>query len=102
MQLYLKLSVKDQKRVCFSGCRGLFNFSRHFYLRCYAELNQVDKVMQNAQGMEVSLIQGNIDQSIKWNENFQKETLNIYERLSLKNTPAKGGLIVWPETAAPI
>ena len=32
------------------------------------------KLMQNAQGMEVSLIQGNIDQSIKWNENYQRET----------------------------
>jgi apolipoprotein N-acyltransferase len=57
--------------------------------------------MHSAQGMEVSLIQGNIDQSIKWNENYQRETLNIYERLSLKNSPANGSLIVWPETAAP-
>ena len=51
--------------------------------------------------MDVSLIQGNIDQSIKWNENFQKETINIYEELSLRRPPAHGGLIVWPETAVP-
>ncbi len=51
--------------------------------------------------MDVSLIQGNIDQSIKWNENFQKETINIYEELSLRHPPANGGLIVWPETAVP-
>ncbi len=57
------------------------------------ELDQVEKAMDNAKSMEVSLIQGNIDQSIKWNENFQKETLNIYEGLSLQNTPAEGGLI---------
>ena len=42
-----------------------------------------------------------IYQSIKWNENFQKETLNIYEDISIKNIPASGGLIVWPETAVP-
>jgi apolipoprotein N-acyltransferase len=64
-------------------------------------VGQVEKAMDNAKSMEVVLIQGNIDQSIKWNENFQKETLNIYERLSLQNTPAEGGLLVWPETALP-
>ena len=64
-------------------------------------VNQVEKAMDNAKSMEVTLIQGNIDQAIKWNENFQKETLNIYERLSLQNTPAEGGLLVWPETALP-
>jgi apolipoprotein N-acyltransferase len=71
------------------------------YIYGICRLDQVNKVMQNAQGMEVSLIQGNIDQSIKWNENYQRETLNIYERLSVKNAPAKRGLIIWPETAAP-
>jgi len=64
-------------------------------------LNQMSKVMRNAPDMEVSLIQGNIDQSIKWSEQYQKETMNIYERLSLKNVLARGSLIVWPETAAP-
>ena len=71
------------------------------YIYGFCRLDQVNKVMQNAQGMEVSLMQGNIDQSVKWNENYQKETLNIYEQLSLKNAPANGSLIVWPETAAP-
>jgi apolipoprotein N-acyltransferase len=71
------------------------------YIYGFCRLDQVNKVMQNAQGMEVSLIQGNIDQSIKWNENYQRETLNIYERLSVINSPANGSLIVWPETAAP-
>jgi apolipoprotein N-acyltransferase len=62
---------------------------------------QVDKLLQNAAGIEVSLIQGNIDQGIKWNDSFRKETINIYEYLSLQNAPAKGSLIVWPETALP-
>ncbi len=66
-------------------------------------VNSIDKIMNNALTpyMEVSLIQGNIDQSIKWNQDFQKETMNIYEDISLKNIPSRGGLIVWPETAVP-
>jgi apolipoprotein N-acyltransferase len=64
-------------------------------------VDHVNKIVKNSPGIEVFLIQGNIDQSIKWNEDFQKETLNIYERLSLKNLPGNNSLIIWPETAAP-
>lgn len=62
---------------------------------------QVDAFLKNAPTMEVSIVQGNIDQAVKWNDSFQKETINIYEQLSLQNRPAAGGLIVWPETAVP-
>jgi len=64
-------------------------------------IHQVDQALKNAPEMNVSLIQGNIDQSIKWNENFQKETIRIYEELSLTSSSGDGGLIVWPETAVP-
>jgi apolipoprotein N-acyltransferase len=71
------------------------------YAYGFCRLDQVNKAVRNSQGTEVSLIQGNIDQSIKWNENYQKETLNKYEQLSLKNSPGNGSLIIWPETAVP-
>lgn len=62
---------------------------------------QVEEILQNAAGIEVAMIQGNIDQSIKWNDGFQKKTINIYEQLSLQNAPLTEGLVVWPETAVP-
>ena len=73
------------------------------YIYGILRVNSIDKQLlsESVPSMEVSLIQGNIDQSIKWNENFQKETINIYEDISLKNIPVNGGLIVWPETAVP-
>lgn len=64
-------------------------------------IHQIDEALKDAPGMDVSLIQGNIDQSIKWNENFQKETIDIYEELSLRQPSVQGGLMVWPETAVP-
>lgn len=64
-------------------------------------VDQVFKIVRNSPGIEVSLIQGNIDQSVKWDKRYKTETLNIYEQLSLKKTPGNGSLIVWPETAAP-
>ncbi|AJE03732.1 apolipoprotein N-acyltransferase [Geobacter pickeringii] len=50
----------------------------------------------------VALIQGNIDQNIKWDPAFQEATVSIYERLSRKAC-ATGpvDLVVWPESAAP-
>ncbi len=64
-------------------------------------INQSNQAMKEAPEMEVSLIQGNIDQSIKWNANFQEETIHIYEELSLRHQAVNGGLMVWPETAVP-
>jgi apolipoprotein N-acyltransferase len=63
--------------------------------------SQVEKALRSAPQIGVSLIQGNIDQSKKWNDAFQKQTVKIYEQLSLQNAPPEGGLIVWPETAVP-
>jgi len=71
------------------------------YIYGFYRLDHVYKEMRNSPGIEVSLIQGNIDQSVKWDKNFKTETLNIYEQLSLKNSPGNGRLIVWPETAVP-
>ncbi len=49
----------------------------------------------------VSIIQGNIDQSLKWDKNFRESTINIYERLTMSSLNRDPELIVWPETAAP-
>jgi apolipoprotein N-acyltransferase len=49
----------------------------------------------------VALIQGNIDQSIKWEPSFQNETVRIYRDLSLQAAKERPRLIVWPETATP-
>jgi apolipoprotein N-acyltransferase len=49
----------------------------------------------------VALIQGNIDQSIKWDTSFQSETVRIYRDLSLRAAKEGPQLIIWPETATP-
>ena len=55
----------------------------------------------SGQALEVAIVQGNIDQGVKWDPAMQAATIEQYRRLSLeaaKHTPA---LIVWPETAVP-
>ena len=52
--------------------------------------------------LKVTVVQGNIDQSIKWNPSFQAETVRTYRRLSLSSKPFGPDLVVWPETAVPL
>ena len=51
--------------------------------------------------VKVSIIQGNIDQSIKWNPAYQEKTINLYEKLTRATNRFKPHLIVWPETSVP-
>lgn len=52
--------------------------------------------------LKVALIQGNIDQAVKWSPAFREATLDIYERLSRRATAEQpADLVVWPESAAP-
>ncbi len=64
----------------------------------YDYLNSV-----SSKKLSVSLVQGNIDQSHKWDKRFQDFTLNKYFSLTRKAISSSSGvrLIIWPETAMP-
>jgi apolipoprotein N-acyltransferase len=67
----------------------------------YVKMRHVDRETIKSPPLKVALVQGNIDQSIKWDESFQLETLKIYRRLSMRVAEDKPDLIIWPETATP-
>jgi apolipoprotein N-acyltransferase len=67
----------------------------------YFRIAYIEKLSNNEKHLDVALIQGNIDQNIKWNSLYQAKTIDIYRSLSLASGISPGGLIVWPETAAP-
>lgn len=50
--------------------------------------------------LAVGIVQGNIDQAIKWEKAFQQETLRIYAGLTREAAPGTR-LVVWPEAAVP-
>ncbi len=64
-------------------------------------IRQLDTLLQTAPEMSVALVQGNIDQSKKWDPAFQQETLKRYGRLTRRILEEKPSLVVWPETALP-
>ncbi|WP_373181903.1 apolipoprotein N-acyltransferase [Halomonas campaniensis] len=51
--------------------------------------------------LRVALLQGNLDQLIKWTPEGQREAANIYAELT-RNQPDDLDLIVWPEAALPM
>jgi apolipoprotein N-acyltransferase len=53
-----------------------------------------------AERAPVVLAQGNIDQAIKWDRAFQRQTLEIYAELTRAGGPGSR-LVVWPEAAVP-
>lgn len=61
------------------------------------------KLNKHIKGKEIktAIIQGNIDQSIKWNPSYQRKTIEIYLELTRSCYPYKPKLIIWPETAMP-
>jgi apolipoprotein N-acyltransferase len=50
--------------------------------------------------IRVSVVQGNIEQGIKWDPEFASRTIAIYEGLT-RRADRGSDLIVWPETAVP-
>lgn len=69
----------------------------------YGELRlaQVDRMAADAPRARVAVVQGNIEQSQKWDPAMQIATIETYLRLSLSAGAARPDLIVWPESAAP-
>ena len=56
---------------------------------------------EDGERMKVAVIQGNIEQSLKWDPTRQKEAFEVHKRLTREAAQSSPDLIVWPETALP-
>lgn len=50
----------------------------------------------------VAVVQGNIDQSVKWDPAFRDVTFGVYRRLTREAAARNVDVIVWPETSVPL
>lgn len=64
-------------------------------------VSAVERTAETTDTVRVAVIQGNIDQGIKWNEAFKQHILDTYLRLSTDTLEKRPELIIWPETAVP-
>jgi len=51
--------------------------------------------------IEVAIVQGNIDQDIKWDSAYKDQVYNKYISLSMVANHLKPDIIIWPETSIP-
>lgn len=64
-------------------------------------IEEIVRINSLSNDQEILLVQGNIDQNLKWSPKYQEETINIYNNLTKKENINPGALIVWPETSTP-
>jgi len=55
----------------------------------------------NLKPVKISIIQGNIPQYQKWDEDFQQNIFNRYEMLTKEAARMRPDLIIWPESSLP-
>ena len=53
------------------------------------------------ESLHVSVVQPNIEQSKKWDQQYAEEIMNTFERLTTKAAEAEPSLIIWPEASTP-
>ena len=51
--------------------------------------------------VRIAVVQGNIDQGVKWSRSWSERTLARYERLTKEAAADGAEIVVWPETAVP-
>ncbi len=81
------------------GMAGLLVCATFFYGT--VRLDAVEAVQERASTLSVAVIQGNIDQAVKWDATYQRATIATYLRLSREALGEAPDLVVWPETAIP-
>ncbi len=64
-------------------------------------LDEVRHAAREAPQVTVRVVQGNVDQNVKWDEAFISHMVEVYTRLSLEPHQPKPRLVIWPETAMP-
>lgn len=83
-----------------AGLSGLLLMGFAWY---YGEqrMAETDHLSANASSLRVAVVQGNIEQALKWNPTFQQATIEKYLSLSQGIMDQHPELTVWPETALP-
>lgn len=89
LQTMVKTTVATAIVLAFTLAYGLYR------------TGSIDDTAASAPQAKVAVIQGNIDQAVKWDPKFQVLTSATYRNLSLKVAAQDVDLVIWPETATP-
>ncbi len=86
--------IKWQVLIVFLIAGGTFAYAHY-------RLSEAGSSKMSGQSVNIVIVQGNIDQSVKWEPAYQEKTMAKYLRLTRSVLDFGPDLIVWPETALP-
>ena len=64
-------------------------------------LDRTHSQIDSSKKIRVGLVQGNIEQHLKWNRLYRQATMTFYKELTLLAAKEKPELIIWPEATVP-
>ncbi|MDO9567056.1 MAG: apolipoprotein N-acyltransferase [Candidatus Desulfaltia sp.] len=103
----LYLTKKDWKRESVTkkaALGSIFVFALIFVLvLSYGKwrIDSIDRLVCSSPSIKAAIVQGNIDQAVKWNPEIQRLTVKKYIELSFLSKADNPDIVVWPETATP-
>ena len=65
------------------------------------QIGNVSNKISQVPSKKIAVVQGNVDQTVKWDRAYQLKTINKYIDLSRQASAQNPELIVWPETSMP-
>ncbi len=65
----------------------------------HIRISQVDKAFETAKPVKLGLVQGNIDQGIKWSSSMFWKNLSQHLLITKKLLAEKPDMVIWPEVA---
>jgi apolipoprotein N-acyltransferase len=89
------------RRLAFGSISGVVLLLGGVWIYGDWNLKSIDNKRSTFDSARVTIVQGNIEQSIKWHPDFQVSTTKKYIDLSLAAKNHAPDLVVWPETATP-
>jgi apolipoprotein N-acyltransferase len=99
--VYALFLYRNKKNVWTKGRLALISGTATLFLFSLLYGNLLSSKPFSGEPLKLALIQGNIDQSQKWDPKNAGVIMRTYAELSLEVSKHKPDLIVWPETATP-
>lgn len=103
--LFLTKRRWQEKSVSFQDAAIVMLVFIFVFTGCWyygkSRIKKIDETASASADIRISVIQGNIEQSEKWDPVFQRSTIKKYINLSRSVKADKPDIVVWPETAAP-
>jgi len=64
-------------------------------------IRETDAMAAAAEKVRIAVVQGNIEQTLKWDSRYQAASIQKYLDLTRRAAAGTADLVVWPETATP-